>query len=110
MRYSSSTMLTTCSDKRIAVLQDVGTILSGIEGNNHIFYGFLSLSYPWDKNTLELIYYANKCILCHYKRYIELIGPFFNCIFNVVQNPYRQFKQNINRFYEFSVIHIISME
>lgn len=48
--YSSSSMVTTCSDTRFAVLQDVGFILSGIERNNHIFCGFLSLNYPWDKN------------------------------------------------------------
>ena len=58
--YSSSSMVTTCSDTRFAVLQDVGIILSGIERNNHIFCGFLSLNYPWD-NQLEqqnIIYHS----------------------------------------------------
>jgi hypothetical protein len=49
--YSSSSMVTTCSDTRFAVLQDVGIILSGIEGNNHIICVFLSLNYPWDNSS-----------------------------------------------------------
>jgi hypothetical protein len=44
-------MVTTCSDTRFAVLQDVGIILSGIEGNNHIICVFLSLNYPWDNSS-----------------------------------------------------------
>ena len=54
--YSSSSMVTTCSDTCFAVLQDVGIILSGIEGNNHIFCGFLSLNYPWDKKSQNALY------------------------------------------------------
>ena len=46
--YSSSSRVTTCSVTRFAMLQDIGVILSGIEGNNHIFSIFLSQSYPWD--------------------------------------------------------------
>ena len=49
-------MVTTCSDTRFAVLQDVGIILSGIERNNHIFCGFLSLNYPWDKKSQNALY------------------------------------------------------
>ena len=51
--YSSSSMATTCSATRFAVLQDVGIILSGIERNNHIFCGFLSLNYPWDNKHTD---------------------------------------------------------
>lgn len=51
--YPRSSMLTTCSDTRFAVLQDVGNILSGIERNNHIFCGFLSLNYPWDNKHTD---------------------------------------------------------
>ena len=54
--YSSSSMVTTCSDTRFTVLQDVGIILSGIERNNHIFCGFLSLNYPWDKKSQNALY------------------------------------------------------
>ncbi len=46
--YSSSSRVTTCSVTRFAMLQDIGVILSGIEGNNHIFSIILSQSYPWD--------------------------------------------------------------
>ena len=46
-------MVTTCSDTRFAVLQDVGIILSGIKRNNHIICGFLSLSYPWDNKHTD---------------------------------------------------------
>ena len=53
--YSSSSMLTTCCVTRFAVLQDIGIILSGIEENNHIFCGFLSLNYPWDKKYKHLL-------------------------------------------------------
>ena len=53
-------MVTTCSDTRFAVLQDVGIILSGIERNNHIFCGFLSLNYPWDNmKTYYLLTFQN---------------------------------------------------
>lgn len=48
--------VTTCSDTRFAVLQDVGIILSGIERNNHIFSGFLSINYPRDKSGEHLHY------------------------------------------------------
>lgn len=50
--YSSSSMLTTCSDTRFAVLQVVGNNLSGNAKNNHIICGFLSLSYPWDNESM----------------------------------------------------------
>ncbi|MBQ8995712.1 MAG: hypothetical protein IJ091_07840, partial [Oscillospiraceae bacterium] len=45
---SSSSRVTTCSVTRFAVLQDIGIILSGIAGNNHIISVFLSQNYPWD--------------------------------------------------------------
>jgi len=35
------------------VLQDVGIILSGIEGNNHIISVFLSQNYPWDNKYTD---------------------------------------------------------
>ena len=50
--YSSSSMVTTCSATRFAVLQDVG-FFSGIERNNHIFSGFLSMSYPRDNKHTD---------------------------------------------------------
>jgi hypothetical protein len=30
------------------MLQDIGIIISGMEGNNHIISVFLSQNYPWD--------------------------------------------------------------
>lgn len=51
--YSSSSMVTTCSDTCFAMLQDVGIILSGIERNNHIFFVFLSPNYPWDNQLKQ---------------------------------------------------------
>lgn len=48
-------MVTTFSITRFAVLQDVGIILSGIERNNHIICGFLSLNYPWDKKYKHML-------------------------------------------------------
>ena len=66
-------MVTTCSDTRFAVLQDVGIILSGIERNNHIISSILSQNYPWDNKSRELIRYTNKCDLRQHKRYFEFI-------------------------------------
>lgn len=71
--YSSSSMLTTCSDTCFAVLQDVGIILSGNAKNNHIICGFLSMNYPWGNKSRELIRYTNKCDLRQHKRYFEFI-------------------------------------
>ena len=52
--YSSSSRVTTCSVTRFAVLQDIGIILSGIAGNNHIISVFLSQNYPWDNKHKHL--------------------------------------------------------
>jgi len=52
--YSSSSRVTTYCVTRFAVLQDIGIILSGIEGNNHIISVFLSQNYPWDNNETPL--------------------------------------------------------
>ena len=52
--YSSSSMVTTCSDTRFTVLQDIGIILSRVEGNNHIISVFLSQNYPWDNKYRHL--------------------------------------------------------
>ena len=49
--YSSSSMVTTCSDTCFAMLQDVGIFYQ--ERNNHVFCGFLSLSYPWDNKHTD---------------------------------------------------------
>ena len=51
--YSSSSRVTTCSVTRFAVLQDIGIILSGIAGNNHIISVFLSQNYPWDNKHTD---------------------------------------------------------
>ncbi len=83
-------MLTTCSDTRFAVLQDVGIILSGIERNNHIICGFLSLNYPWDNNeTLKLSSFStitDSSILCANYQFIsnrtDVIFPFLQHIRN----------------------------
>jgi len=47
-------MVTTCSDTRFTVLQDIGIILSRVEGNNHIISVFLSQNYPWDNKYRHL--------------------------------------------------------
>ncbi len=64
--YSSSSRVTTYCVTRFAVLQDIGNILSGIEGNNHIISVFLSQIYPWDKKHSADVYSCFTGIIPHF--------------------------------------------